>query len=722
MKQVLQSLKTGDTLLADVPAPLCRQGQVLIATRASLISAGTERMLVEFGQANLIQKALSQPERVRQVVDKVRTDGISPTLDAVFSKLDEPLPLGYCNAGVVLEVGNDVDGFARGDHVVSNGPHAEIISIPRSLCARIPNGVEDETAAFTVLASIGLQGIRLAAPTLGESFVVVGLGLIGLLTVQMLIANGCRVLGIDFDEHKLELACGFGAQTVNLSAGVDPVAAGLAFSGGRGVDAVLITASTKSSDPVHQAAQMSRKRGRIILIGVTGLSLSRADFYEKELIFQVSCSYGPGRYDEQYEQGGHDYPFGLVRWTEQRNFEAVLQLMASGKLDVSRLITHQIPQSEAPKAYELLTNGASSLGIVLTYPTKDADLRHTIPVARYKAVSETQVTVGMIGAGSFGARVLLPALKRTPAALKSVASATGISSALAAQRFGFQYATSDYHAIIDDSSINTIIVATPHNTHAQMVVEALRSGKHVFVEKPLAINREELKELEAAIGEKSDKQLVVGFNRRFSPLSVRLKAALANRTQPCSLIYTVNAGFIPPEHWTQNKEVGGGRIIGEACHFIDLLLFLIGSPITGVEARMMGRASGVAVSEDKMAIFLNFEDGSTGVVHYLANGSKSFPKERLEVFSEGRIAVLDNFKSLRGFGWKGLNTIHLRRQDKGHQAEIAAFIQRIIEGGEWLIPWRDLRDVTLATFAAVERAHQSLRGLDHEVLRMDSDQ
>lgn len=701
-------------MLADIPAPKCKPGQLLIATRRSLISAGTERMLVEFGQANLLAKAKAQPEKVKQVLDKVRTDGLLPTLETVFARLDQPLPLGYCNAGVVLEVGEDVTGFSVGDRVVSNGPHAEVVSVPQNLCARIPNGVSNEEAAFTVLAAVGLQGIRLANPTLGETVVVTGLGLVGLMTVQMLLANGCRVLGIDFDAHRLELARRLGAQTVDLSAGTDPVAAALAFSNGRGVDAVLITASTKSNEPVHQAAQMSRKRGRIVLVGVTGLNLSRADFYEKELSFQVSCSYGPGRYDDNYEQKGLDYPLGFVRWTEQRNFESVLNLMADKKLDVKPLISKQIPLSQAAVAYKLLTSERATLGIVLSYRDSEDVLKRTIQVTP-PSVGVGKVVAGVIGAGNFASLILLPALAKTPAQLKTIASATGVSAAQAARKFNFQQATSDYRTILDDPDINTVFVTTRHHTHAQLVIEALKAGKHVFVEKPLALNREELQAVASTyqtgpenVNTESNqsKILMVGFNRRFSPLSVKMESLLKGRSQPLSLICTVNAGAIPSEHWTQNPEIGGGRIVGEGCHFIDFLRFLVGEPIIGVEARMMGNAPGIAIRQDKMTIILEFADGSVGTVHYLANGHKSYPKERVEVFSEGRILVLDNFKTLQGYGWQGFKKMRLRRQDKGHSAEIAAFIERVTAGGTPLIPWSELEEVTQASFVAVERATQ----------------
>ncbi len=708
MRQVVQNLKNGVTELLDVPAPACHAGQLLIATRRSLISAGTERMLVEFGQANLLAKAKAQPERVRQVLDKVRTDGLLPTLETVFARLDQPLPLGYCNVGTVLAVGEGVTGFAPGDRVVSNGPHAEIVCVPKNLCCRIPDEVSDDEAAFTVLAAVGLQGLRLADPALGETVVVLGLGLLGLIVVQLLVANGCRVLGADFDAHKLALARQFGAGTVDLSTGADPVTAAMAFSNNRGVDAVIITASTKSNEPVHQAAQMSRKRGRIVLVGVTGLALDRADFYEKELTFQVSCSYGPGRYDEAYEQRGQDYPFGFVRWTEQRNFEAVLDLLAGKQLDFGALISRQVPQAQAPDAYRLLTEDHALLGVILTYPENVSTARVIAmpqkPAQNSRTVVGHPPVVGVIGAGNFASLVLLPALAKTDARLKTVVDSSGAASALAARKYGFAQATSEYREALEDADITTVFIATRHNTHARFVIEALRAGKHVFVEKPLALNREELLQVRSAWEEAGDRHLMIGFNRRFAPLAMRMRKLLASRSQPLSVIYTVNAGAIPPEHWTQDLKVGGGRIIGEGCHFIDLIRHLVGAPIVGLEARMLGDVPGVGVRQDKMSILLEFADGSMGTVHYLANGSKRFPKERVEVFSEGRVLVLDNFQRLQGYGWGGFAGARGMRQDKGHQAEIQAFITRLQNGGEMVIPWSELEEVTLASFVAVECA------------------
>jgi threonine dehydrogenase-like Zn-dependent dehydrogenase len=498
MKQVLHSLKDGSTQLADVPSPRAASGQLLIRTSATLVSAGTERMLVEFGKAGWIEKARQQPDKVRMVLEKVRTDGLASTLEAVRSKLDQPLALGYCNVGVVAEIGAGVAGFALGDRVVSNGKHAEVVCVPKNLCARVPESVSDKQAAFTVAAAIALQGIRLVNPTLGESVVVTGLGLIGLLTVQMLRAQGCRVLGIDFDATRLGLARRFGVDVVDLGMGQDPLALAAAFSRGRGVDAVLIAASTKSNEPVSQATKMCRQRGRIVLVGVTGLELSRSDFYEKELTFQVSCSYGPGRYDPAYEEGGKDYPIGFVRWTEQRNFEAVLDLMASGALDVVPLISHNFPLERAEEAYALLTSNVPSLGILLEYPGPDAQ---SVGVLTERTVSLSNVpakakpAIGFLGAGNYAGQVLIPAFKATGASLHTVVSAGGISAVHHGRKHGFLRASTDAATLLADPAIDTVVVATRHDSHARYVVQSLQAGKHVFVEKPLCLNDTELREI-----------------------------------------------------------------------------------------------------------------------------------------------------------------------------------------------------------------------------------
>ena len=710
MKQVFQGMAKGGTIMVEAPAPLVSSSHLLIHTTTSLISSGTERMLVNFGKASYLEKARQQPEKVRMLLEKARTDGILTTIEAVQSKLALPLPLGYCNVGVVAEAGSGVDNFQVGDRVVSNGPHADVVKVPKNLCARIPAAVDDESAAFVVVASIGLQGIRLALPTLGEAFVVIGTGLIGLLTVQLLRAHGCRVLAIDFDDTKLALARQFGAQTCNLAVGEDPMAAGMSFSRGLGVDGVVITASTSSNDPVTQAARMCRKRGRIVLVGVTGLNLNRADFYEKELSFQVSCSYGPGRYDINYEAKGQDYPIGFVRWTEQRNFEAVLDMMASGQLEVKPLITHRFTFEDAPAAYEILSSDKSGLGMLLQYnspPDQRISRKVVLRTVTDHAFEPQLPILGFIGAGNYASRMLIPAFKAAGGQFHTLVTAGGANSVIHGGKAGFAEASTDMDAMLANPAINTAVIVTRHDTHARFVAKALQSGKHVFVEKPLAIDAEGLALVRAAFyeahGMGSDKgaQLMVGFNRRFSPQVQKMKALLASVQEPKCFIMTMNAGAIPSDHWTQDKSVGGGRIVGEACHFIDLMRFLAGSPIISVQARRMGDAFGVAETEDKASITLGFEDGSFGTIMYLANGAASFPKERVEVFAAGRVLQLDNFRKLKGYGWPGFNKMNLWRQDKGQNVCAAAFLSAITTG-QSAIPVDEIFEVARVTIEVAD--------------------
>lgn len=706
MKQILQDMAKGGTTVTEAPVPQCSKGHLLISTTTSLISAGTERMLVGFGKASMLDKARQQPEKVKMVLEKVQTDGLLTTYDAVKSKLAQPLPLGYCNVGVVHEVGAGVEDFKVGDRVVSNGPHADMVKVPKNLCAKIPDNVTDEAASFTVVASIGLQGIRLAQPTIGESFVVTGAGLIGLLTIQMLRANGCRVLAIDFDQSKLELAKQFGAEICNPGKGEDPVAAGLAFSRGAGVDGVIITASTKVSDPVIQAARMSRKRGRIILVGVTGLELNRADFYEKELSFQVSCSYGPGRYDAAYEEKGQDYPVGFVRWTEQRNFVAVLDMMAAGTLNVDALITHRFEFEDAPKAYDVLTEDKSGLGILLKYNSAVETRTEKKVILKPIQIDAQNAVVGFIGAGNYASRILIPAFKKAASQLHTIVTSGGINGVIHGEKAGFAEASTDIDALLNNKDVNTVAIATRHNSHAYFVEKALLAGKNVFVEKPLALTVEEIEKVEQAynhnIENKQYARVMVGFNRRFAPQVQKMKSLLNSVKEPKSFIMTMNAGAIPADHWTQDNTVGGGRIIGEACHFIDLMRFLAGSKIVSVQARRMGDTDAVQVLEDKASITLGFEDGSFGTIFYLANGASNFPKERVEVFTAGRVLQLDNFRKLKGFGWPGFSKMNLWRQDKGQDACAAAFVASIRDGKEAPIPADEIFEVARITIQATE--------------------
>lgn len=712
MKQVLQNLKTGEIELAEVPCPIVKSGSLLIQSRASLISPGTERMLIEFGRGSLLAKAKSQPDKVRQVLDKVKTDGLIPTMEAVFSKLDEPQWMGMCNVGRVVEVGAGVTEFAVGDRVVNNGYHAEMVSVPQNLCARLPDNVTDEQGAFVVLGSIGLQGIRLLQPTLGETIVVVGLGMIGLLTVQLLRAHGCTVVGIDTDATRLEMARSFGALPVNLPGGADPIAQARAYSNGRGVDGVIITASAKTNDIVHQAAQMCRQRGRIVLVGVVGLELNRSDFYRKELSFQVSCSYGPGRYDPNYEDRGNDYPIGFVRWTEQRNFEAVIDMLASNRLDVQPLITSRLPHARAAEGYKSLTDDRDTLGIILEYPDAPPPMSRTVTPSASNAAPPSKPSanglagIGMVGAGNFAKMTLLPALKGCPVKLRAVASAGGISCTHTARKFGFEVATTDYKTLLADPGVDLAMIVTRHNLHARMVLEFLESGKHVMVEKPLCLTREELDQISAAYARTSGRQLLVGFNRRFSPHVQKMKQLLAGRSEPMTISTMINAGVIPKESWTQDPLVGGGRILGEGCHWIDMMMYLTGAPVTRVSATRVGDSPALAVRDDKMSITLSFADGSMGTLHYFGNGHRSYPKETAEVFCDGKVLRLDNFRVLHGYGWKNFKKLKLYRQDKGHVGQFRQLTEAVARGGPPVMPFSDIVNVMMATLAAVQSAEE----------------
>lgn len=709
MRQILSNLKTGVIRLEEVPAPTIEAGHVLIATLRSLVSQGTERMLVEFGRASLFQKARAQPDRVKQVLGKMCTEGVRPTLEAVFRRLDEPLPLGYCSAGVVVGVGEGVSGFAIGDRVAANGPHAEVVSVPANLVAKVPDNVSDDAAAFTVVGAIGLQGIRLARPELGETFVVIGLGLIGQVTAQLLRAAGCRVAGLDFDGAKVETARRFGIEGF-VSNASDPVRWVEAMTGGLGADAVIITASTASHEVIAQAARMSRKRGRIVLIGVVGLNLDRADFYAKELTFQVSCSYGPGRYDDAYEEKGLDYPVAFVRWTENRNFQAVLQAMSAGTLNVEPLVTRRVALAQFRDIYDDL--GAAGLASLFTYgaaPTREgvpAPPAAAPPVAeiggdRFATLVKLYDTLftsrdgalAIVGAGNFAKATALPAL--AGAAIKTIVSSSGVTGTMLAKKYGVPFSGTDYAAVLVDPDVRGVIIMTRHNLHARQAVAALQAGKHVLVEKPLCLALAELRALEAAVASagstSNPSTITVGYNRRFAPHVEKMKELLGG-AGPISFVATMNAGAIPAQHWTHDPEVGGGRIVGEACHYVDLAIFLVGHPVIEVSATQLVGAA------DCASILLQHRDGSVSVINYLANGHRDVSKERIEVHSQGRTLVLDNFRELRGHGFPSFSKM-TSRQNKGHAKQFALFAKAVKTNGPALIPWDQIVNSTAATLA-----------------------
>lgn len=695
MKKIFQSLRNGKTELIEIPSPSVSSGNLLIKTHKTLISSGTERMLVDFGRSNIVQKGLKQPDKVKKIIEKISSDGIKPTIDSVFSKLGQPLPLGYCNVGKIVEKGSDHSDFEINDRVVSNGHHSEFIKAPFNLCAKVPDNVSDDEASFTVLGSIALQGIRLVSPTLGETVVVTGLGLIGLLTVQLLKAHGCRVIAIDFDQARCDLAKSFGAEVVNLSKGEDPLKAADVFSRHRGVDAVIISASTTSNEPVSQAAKMCRKKGRIVLIGVSGLNLSRDDFYEKELSFQVSCSYGPGRYDSNYEDNGNDYPIGYVRWTEQRNFEAVLDLMSSKSLDVKKLISHSFDFEEAAKAYDLVFDTKDSLGIILNYSHLNDQLSKTIEIETdiKKSIGSSQVNISLVGAGNYTSKTILPKISKNDVNFIGIGSENGMSGTLLGKKYGFKNSTTDIDSLINDPSSNTIFITTRHDTHSDFVIKSLKANKNVFVEKPLCIKLQELNDIKKtyseAIKKNKNLKLMVGFNRRFSPQIEKIKSLLKTSKEKASFIMTVNSGYLPKDHWTQDKNIGGGRIVGETCHFLDLLLHLSGGNIESWSTAKMK-----AATSDTLSISLKFDNGSIGCINYFSNGPTALPKERLEVFTGNKALILDNFKKLKGYGWKNFKKLNLWNQDKGQDKCFNEFISSIKDNSPSPISFEDIFDIT----------------------------
>lgn len=694
MKQIIQSFKTGETILEEVPAPKVKRGCLLIQTTKSLVSLGTERMLVEFGKSSYLQKAKQQPDKVKQVLDKMRTNGLTTTINSVFNKLNEPIPLGYCNVGRVIAVGEGVSGFEVGDRVASNGSHAEYVCVSKNLVTHIPGNVSDEEAVFTVIGSIGLQGIRLLDPTLGETVVVIGLGLIGLLTAQLLKANGCRVIGVDLDEQKLALAKKWGIIPFNSNKD-DVVKSVEEQTGGVGADGVIITASAKTDMIISQAAQMSRKRGKIVLVGVVGLNIRRSEFYEKELTFQVSCSYGPGRYDDNYENKGIDYPLPFVRWTEQRNFETILQSIASGTLSVKDMISEEVDLVDYGKIYNDIGTHRS-IASIINYPGDNAlaDLKNTVLLKDNKSPGAKGV-LGIIGAGNFTKMTMLPALKGSGAFFKIIASQRGLSGTMLAKKYGFSYSTTDYTEILSDSDVDLVMITTKHDLHAPLVVEALNAGKNVFVEKPLALNEEELSAIKEAY-DRSGKSLTVGFNRRFSPHMEKIRSLVGNSQM--NVIATMNAGFIPPGVWVHDMKTGGGRIIGEACHYIDLIAFLTGSKVKSICMNAMG--INPEENTDNASILLKMENGSTGVINYFSNGAKSYPKERVEVFTQERTIIMDNFRKTVAYGVKGFSKFKTSL-DKGHKNQFNRLINMVKTGGDALIPFESIVNTTHASFAAI---------------------
>ena len=704
----MQDVGKGRLSVKNVPAPVVRAGELLIANACSLVSAGTEKMIVDLSKKSLIGKARERPDHVRRIVEKIRNEGLVNTIRQVREKLDMPMTMGYSSAGIVLACGHGVQEFKPGDRVASNGPHAEVVSIPRNLCARIPDSVPFEQAAFTVVGAIALQGVRLSRAALGESVLVVGLGLVGQITVGLLKAAGCRVIGTDLDSTKCDQARQMGAEVARPGLRVADIES---LTGGLGADVVLITAATKSNGPIDLASAAVRKKGRVVLVGVVGLELDRRPFYFKEAEFVVSCSYGPGRYDPEYEERGHDYPAAYVRWTEQRNLQAVLELMANGGLDVAPLISHRFPIDRAESAYELIESGAEPyLGIVLTYDRDPAERLNRKIDFRTSPVAG-KIPVGVLGAGNFARLTLLPAIERCDNIhLMTLCSAGGLSAAHSGAKLGFDGAATDDQSVFADPSIKAVFSATRHNQHAQHVLAAIRSGKSIFVEKPLCISENELAEIEQALDDAgpSAPLVMVGFNRRFSPAAIRAREFLAAVASPLTVSVRFNAGPIPADDWYQQPDIGGGRIIGEACHAIDLATFLVDSPPVRVFAESIGGPHAPSVTDDQCFITLRHANGSISSVAYLAGGDKAFPKERIEVIGGGRVVVIDDFRALTTCADGKTSQQKWRQQDKGHSAEVAAFARALGSGGPAPIAWQELHAVTLASILAVRSLREGL--------------
>jgi polar amino acid transport system substrate-binding protein len=709
MKQVVQNYRTGELKVEELPPPALRPGGVLVRTAYSLISAGTERMVVETAQSSLVGKARSRPDLVRQVFDTFKREGLRSTYEKVKSKLTQMKALGYSASGVVTAVGRDVKEFKVGDRIACAGAgyasHAEVIFVPKNLCTKLPDGASLESACYTTVGAIALQGIRQADTRLGESVAVIGLGLVGQLTVQLLKAAGCQVIGIDIDKAACELAKKSGADLA-ASDEESARAACMSLTEGRGADCILITAGTKSNEPVELAGELARDRARVVVVGLVGMDVPRHTYYTKELDLRLSRSYGPGRYDPEYEEKGNDYPIGYVRWTERRNMEAFLRLVADRKIHTELLTTHRFAVSQAEDAYKLILSrsGERYCGVVLEYAAMDQPLAAHDSSARTKKVPSDELGISFIGAGNFARGVLLPIVKRSPKIqLVGVATATGISAKNTGGQFAFEYSTTDYEEILKSDQSHVVFIATRHDSHARLAAEALSRGKSVFVEKPLAITEEGLREVIAAVRE-SNGLLMVGYNRRFAPLAGEIKDKFRSRTGPMTIIYRVNAGQLPADHWTHDATEGGGRIIGEVCHFIDFIQYLTDAFPARVCAEAVTQKQVAGFVDDSVVVSMTMTDGSIASIVYTASGDSSVAKEQVEIFCDRSVAAIDDFTA--GHFVRGAKRIKLGggSQDKGHAAEINAFLEAARGRAEAPISLQSLAATSLASFAVIESA------------------
>jgi predicted dehydrogenase/threonine dehydrogenase-like Zn-dependent dehydrogenase len=721
MKQITQHNKTGEVRVEEIPLPALKPGHVLVQTRFSVISAGTEKSSISQRKSSLLQKARQRPELVLKVLEQVRQYGLLPTYRRAKSRLETSAPLGYSASGTVIAVGSGAGDFKPGDRVACAGggyaSHGEYMLIPKNLCAKVPQRVELDEAAYATLGAIALQGVRQTQPTLGETVVVIGLGLVGQLAVQLLKANGCPVIGVDLDPHAVKLAKQCGADVALQRTADDLKNVVRSFTKGVGADAVIITAATPSDDPVELAGELCRDKGRVVLVGDVGLQLPRAPYYLKELDFRLSRSYGPGRYDSQYEEQGQDYPVGYVRWTERRNLQEFLRLLSKKSVDVKRLTTHRFTVEDAPSAYALITGSKTKkrehyIGILLDYGEGGQEQAEA-PARRFEVTpakstsTPAAVGVGFLGAGNFAQGFLLPPIQQAGnISLMGVCTANGLNATNIARNFGFRFATTDPREILEQETINTVFVATRHNLHASYLIEALKAGKHVFVEKPLALNAGELKAIQkayaSAIDHGQSTLVMVGFNRRFAPHAQHVKRFFENAIEPSTIQYRVNAGLVPRTHWTRDPVEGGGRIIGEVCHFVDLMQYLTDSVPVRIYAESLSSGGGAAGEDDSVVVTLKFRNGSVGTITYLANGDPSVPKERIEISSTGRTAVIDNFQRLSLYQQGKKREFKLSNVDKGHRAEVRAFLQAVQGGAPSPIPFESLVATTVATFKILE--------------------
>ena len=710
MKQVIQNFKTGELYVDEVPLPSISKGMVLVENKFSLISAGTERGTVKVGKASLIGKAKQRPDLVAQVLQNIKKEGLKATLDKVKTKLDSLKALGYSTSGVVSASMDTNNLFQVGDRVACAGQdyasHSEIVAIPQNLVAKIPDNVSFEDASYTTLGAIALQGVRQSEPTLGDNVCVIGLGLLGQITCQLLKANGCNVFGIDLSSRLVSLANETTADIAMLRSDPNLLATIDDFTNGHGFDSVIITAATSSNDPIELSAEIARKKGKIVVVGAVKMDIPRdPHFFRKELDLRMSCSYGPGRYDVSYEENGQDYPYAYVRWTEQRNMEAFLKLISNGSVNLKPLTTHVFDIIDAERAYDIVLGKVEepSIGILLKYDESNSLKRQSKFEVNTNALKK--INIGFIGAGSFAQSYLIPNVKDTGASLDTVVTTKGITSKNVAEKFGFNHTSSNADDVIGNAQINTVFIATPHNSHAHYAVSALNANKHVFIEKPLAMNSEELKDVEKAYKDSSVK-LMVGFNRRFADVSKAIKKAFENLTEPVFVNIRVNAGFIPKEHWTQNPEIGGGRIIGEMCHFIDLMQYFTDSEPIKVYAECINIANDKMKADDTISIIVKFKNGSVGNLNYLANGSKSLPKEMIEIFGGGIIGRINDFRS--GELHQGSKITKLKSSSKGHKQEVEAFLTAIKEGKLSPISFESIRLTTETTFKIIDSLNTGL--------------